>query len=191
MKKLILLLFLISFSIGVKSQSYTQLTAPDAVTGKTMELSSMVKGKGLVLIFHTLECPFVKMYEDRIKALRGNFQNQGFTFALVNPEAGNSESDFLPLRNHINESGLNMSYLSDYSKEWAKAFGITKIPEVIVLIPSAEGPKIAYRGAIDNNPQAESAVTERHLERALNQIAKGESPAASQVRPVGCNLRTY
>lgn len=191
MKKLILLLFLISFSFGVKSQSYTQITAPDAVTGKKMELTSMVKGKGLVLIFHTLECPFVKMYEDRIKTLRANFQNQGFTFALVNPEAGNSESDFLPLRNHINESGLNMSYLSDYSKEWAKAFGITKIPEVIVLIPSAEGPKIAYRGAIDNNPQAESAVTERHLERALNQLAKGETPSARQVRPVGCNLRTY
>jgi hypothetical protein len=51
--------------------------------------------------------------------------------------------------------------------------------------------EIKYRGAIDNNPQAESAVSEKHLERALNQILKGESPMAAQVRAVGCNIRTY
>lgn len=192
MKKILAAILLgITLTIGVRAQSYSQLTATDAVTGKVQELGAMVKGKGMVLIFHSLNCPFAKMYEDRIKYLRSTFQSQGISFALINPEVTTSEADQLPLRAYIDQSGLNMSYLIDAGQVWTKKFEATKIPEVIVLVPGANGLEIKYRGAIDNNPQAESAVSEKHLERALNQILKGENPMAAQVRPVGCNIRTY
>ncbi|MDX5339206.1 MAG: redoxin domain-containing protein [Cyclobacteriaceae bacterium] len=192
MKKFILLIALTYSSLSSSfAQSYTELTAVDAVTGKTLELGKMVSGKGIVLIFHSLNCPFAKLYEARIKNIKETFQTQGIGFALVNPETGNSEAEQLPLRSHIDESGLNMSYLIDAGQAWTKLFQVTKIPEVIVLVPENEGLVIKYRGAIDNNAQAETAVTERHLERALNQIIKGENPMAAQVRAVGCNIRTY
>jgi hypothetical protein len=192
MKKILAAILLgITITIGVRAQSYSQLIATDAVTGKVQELGAMVKGKGMVLIFHSLNCPFAKMYEDRIKYLRSTFQSQGISFALINPEVTTSEADQLPLRAYIDQSGLNMSYLIDAGQVWTKKFEATKIPEVIVLVPGANGLEIKYRGAIDNNPQAESAVSDRHLERALNLILKGENPMAAQVRPVGCNIRTY
>lgn len=192
MKKLILsFILLIGIWLGSNAQGYNQLTATDAVTGKVQELGAMVKGKGLVLIFHSLNCPFAKMYEERIKYLRSTFQSQGISFALINPEVTTSEADQLPLRTYIDQSGLNMSYLIDAGQVWTKKFEATKVPEVIVLVTGPNGLEIKYRGAIDNNPQAESAVSERHLERALNQILKGENPLAAQVRPVGCNIRTY
>lgn len=192
MKKLILsFILLIGIWLGSNAQGYNQLTATDAVTGKIQELGAMVKGKGMVLIFHSLNCPFAKMYEERIKYLRSTFQSQGIGFALINPEFTSSEADQLPLRTYIDQSGLNMSYLIDAGQVWTKKFEATKVPEVIVLVPGPNGLEIKYRGAIDNNPQAESAVSERHLERALNQILKGETPMAAQVRPVGCNIRTY
>jgi hypothetical protein len=131
------------------------------------------------------------MYEGRIKTLRSAFQNQGFAFALINPEVGNSEADQIPLRTYIDESGLNMSYLIDSGQVWTKLFEASKIPEVVVLVPAEKGLEIRYRGAIDNNPQVETAVTEKHLERALNQLIKGQSPVSLQVRPMGCNIRTY
>jgi len=192
MKKLILsFILLFGIWLGSNAQGYNQLTATDAVTGKVQELGAMVKGKGMVLIFHSLNCPFAKMYEERIKYLRSTFQSQGISFALINPEVTTSEADQLPLRTYIDQSGLNMSYLIDAGQVWTKKFEATKIPEVMVLVPGPNGLEIKYRGAIDNNPQAESAVSERHLERALNQILKGENPMATQVRPVGCNIRTY
>lgn len=192
MKKLILsFILLFGIWLGSNAQGYNQLTATDAVTGKVQELGAMVKGKGMVLIFHSLNCPFAKMYEERIKYLRATFQSQGISFALINPEVTTSEADQLPLRTYIDQSGLNMSYLIDAGQIWTKKFEATKIPEVMVLVPGANGLEIKYRGAIDNNPQAESAVSERHLERALNQILRGENPLAAQVRPVGCNIRTY
>lgn len=174
-----------------QAQNLNELSAVDAVTGSSKVLGSMVSGKGIVLIFHSLDCPFAKMYEGRIKTLKTTFQNQGIAFALVNPETGTGEADQMPLRSFIDQSGLNMAYLIDAGQAWTKLFQITKIPEVIVLVPGANGLEIKYRGAIDNNPQAETAVTEKHLERALNQILRGETPTPGQVRAVGCNVRTY
>ncbi|MFN3997573.1 redoxin domain-containing protein [Algoriphagus sp.] len=176
---------------SAKAQNLNELTATDAVTGKTMNLGSMTSGKALVMIFHSLNCPFAKLYESRIKALKTTFQNQGVGFLLINPEVGISESEQTVLREYIDQSGMNMSYLIDAGQAWTKVFGITKIPEVIVLTPGPNGLQITYRGAIDNNPQSESAVSERHLERALNHIMRGESPSPPQVRAVGCNIRTY
>ncbi len=173
------------------SQSLNELSAVDAVTGSPKVLGSMVSGKAIVLVFHSLNCPFAKMYEGRIKELKTTFQNQGITFALINPETGTGEADQLPLRSYIDQSGLSMAYLIDAGQAWTKRFQVTKIPEVIVLGPGANGLEIKYRGGIDNNPQAESAVSEKHLERALNQLLKGESPSPAQVRAVGCNIRTY
>lgn len=184
-------LLLISLTFSALAQNLAELSAVDAVSGSSKNLGSMVSGKGIVLVFHSLNCPFTKMYEGRLKALKSTFQNQGISFALVNPEAGTTEADQLPLRNHIDQSGLNMAYLIDANQVWAKQFSITKIPEVIVLVKGQNGLEVAYRGAIDNNPQAETAVSEKHLERALNQILRGETSTPAQVRAVGCNLRTY
>ncbi len=187
------ILFILSLGLIWTStaQNLNELTAIDGVTGKTMTLGSMTSGKGFVLIFHSLNCPFAKLYESRIKALKTTFQNQGIGFALINPEVGTSEAEQTPLRNYIDQSGMNMSYLIDAGQAWTKVFGITKIPEIIVLTPGENGLQISYRGAIDNNPQSETAVSERHLERALNQILRGESTTPGQVRAVGCNVRSY
>lgn len=187
------LVFILFFGLAFSSsaQSLNELSALDAVTGSPKVLGSMVSGKGIVLVFHSLNCPFAKMYEGRIKALKTSFQNQGITFALVNPETGTAEADQISLRSYIDQSGLNMAYLIDAGQAWTKLFQVTKIPEVIVLAPGANGLEIRYRGAIDNNAQAESAVSEKYLERALNQLLKGETPSPIQVRAVGCNVRTY
>ena len=192
MKKLsIAFVLFLSLCFSLAAQNLTGLSTVDAVNGSPKSLGSMISGQGIVLVFHSLSCPFTKMYEARLKALKSTFQNQGIAFALVNPEAGTSEADLLPLRNYIDHTGLNMPYLIDSGQVWAKQFNITKIPEVVVVIKTANGLEIRYKGAIDNNPQAETAVSEKYLERALNQILKGETLAPAQVRAVGCNLKTY
>ena len=192
MKKLsILLVLIIGISINSFSQDITELSLVDAVTGKTISIGSQLSGKGLILVFHSLECPFAKMYEGRIKALRSKYQSQGFNFILVNPEVAGKEEDQTALRSYIDQSGLNMPYLMDGEQAWVKYFKISKIPEVIFLTSSNSVVEISFRGAIDNNPQAESSVSERYLDKAIDQILKGEKPIASQVRAMGCNVRTY
>ncbi|MEB2782718.1 redoxin domain-containing protein [Algoriphagus sp. C2-6-M1] len=192
MKKLhLVFLILLSVTFSLSAQGLQGITLTDAVTEKVITLQSQVKGKGLVLIFHSLGCPFAKMYESRLIALRSKYQSQGFTFMLVNPEVSNTEQDQVALRSYIDQSGINMPYLIDENQALTKAYKITKIPEVLLLTPAADGAIVSYRGALDNNPQAESSVSANYLDRALDSILKGETPSPSQARAVGCNVRIY
>jgi hypothetical protein len=151
----------------------------------------LAKEKGVLLIFHDPSCPFAKLYESRIKALKTKFEAQGIGFTLINPQAQNNESEQTRLRSYTDESGLNIPYLIDGEQEWIKLFQVSKIPEVILLVPGKTGLEVVFKGAIDNNPQLESAVTEKYLEMALIQVVRGEKPTVSQVRAVGCNIRIY
>ncbi len=191
MKKQILLLLTFILSISLSAQNLSELSFTDAVTGGKVTVPSKMGGKGLVIIFHSLNCPFAKMYETRIKSLRSRFQNQGVNFILVNPETGASLEEQTPLKNFIDQSGVNTSYLIDEDQVLTRLFQITKIPEAVLLTDGPNGLEVKYKGAIDNNPQAESSVSERHLERAINQMLRREEPTPSQVRAVGCNIRTF
>jgi len=185
------LLLVFGLSSTSYSQNFSQLTATDAVSGSLKSLSNLAKEKGVVLIFHDPSCPFAKLYESRIKALKTKFEAQGIAFVLINPQAQNNESEQTRLRSYIDESGLNIPYLIDGEQEWIKLFQVSKIPEVILLVPGKTGLEVVFKGAIDNNPQLESAVTEKYLEMALIQVVRGEKPTVSQVRAIGCNIRIY
>lgn len=185
------LLLLLGISSASFSQNYTQLTAIDAVSGSNKTLASLAKEKGLVLIFHDPSCPFAKLYEARIIGLVSKFQAQGIGFALVHPQTQPSETEQSRLRTYIEESGLKIPYLIDGEQAWTKLFQLSKIPEVILLVPGQTGLEVVYKGAIDTNPQVESAVTEKYLEVALAQVIRGEKPTTAQVRAVGCNIRIF
>jgi hypothetical protein len=185
------LLLLLGLSATSYSQNFNQLAATDAVSGSLKTLSGLAKEKGVLLIFHDPSCPFAKLYESRIKALKTKFEAQGIGFALINPQAQNNESELNRFRAYIDESDLNMPYLIDDKQLWTQDFKVTKIPEAVLLMPGKTGLEIVYNGAIDNNPQLESAVNEKYLEMALIQVVRGEKPALPQVRAVGCNIRIY
>ncbi|NVJ85332.1 MAG: redoxin domain-containing protein [Algoriphagus sp.] len=185
----LLIIFVLAFSFQVKSQTLEEISLTDAISGKSLSIESLTDQKGLVLVFFDLKCPFAKMYEERIKNLRTSFSNRGFRFLLVNPEASLSESE--TLKNYIDSSGLNLSFLIDSEKLLTKTLAVSKVPESFVLMKVENKIQIVYHGAIDNNPQAEEAVSEKFLERALNQILGGTMPSPSQVRATGCNVRSF
>jgi hypothetical protein len=192
MKKLaILTAFIFGISLSGFSQETKSLSLIDALTQQSITLDSQLKGKGLVLIFHSLKCPFATMYDGRIKSLQSVYQSQGFDFILVNPESGKSTEDSQALKMYLEKTGFNMPYLLDELQVWTKYFNVTKIPEVLILTDTGSGVEVWFRGAIDNNPQAESSVSEKFLENALQQVLKGEKPNPSQVRSMGCNIRVF
>ncbi len=77
----------------------------------------------------------------------------------------------------------------DDSQVVTKQYGITKLPEVVIVTPSPTGFAIAYRGAIDNNPQIAENASLKYLENALTAISNRRNPSPTSTRPVGCNVR--
>lgn len=188
LKAIFLLLFLVLAQTSF-AQNLEEISLTDAITNKPMSIASLADQKGLVLLFYDLNCPFAKMYEDRIKNLRSSYSNKGIRFVLVNPNSSSSEQ--ASLKNYIDSSGINLSFLIDSEKVLTKALEASKIPETFLLTKVEGKVQVIYHGAIDNNPQAEDAVSEKFLERALNQFLKGDMPSPSQVRATGCNVRSF
>ena len=190
-KPLFTLISILLFSFHSFGQGLNDINLIDAVTGKTVNVGAEVTENGLVLIFHSLACPFAKMYESRLIDLRNKYQNQGFSFIMVNPETSGQKEDDASLRQYIDQSRMNMTYLMDNQQALTKYFQITKIPEVVLITNGASGHVTSYKGAIDNNAQAESAVSAKYLDKAMDAILLGQSPTPSQARAVGCNVRSY
>jgi len=163
----------------------------DALSGKEFSLSDHNQSKGIVLIFTSLNCPFSKLYEERIVQLHQSFSGQGFVFAMINPHvAVEEEEQASNMKTRASEKKITFPFLMDDKQVVAKQLGITKLPEVVLITPSPTGYSIAYRGAIDNNPQLAANANIKYLENALNAIQNRRNPSPSSSRPVGCNLRS-
>lgn len=190
--KQIFLSFLIAtvfVSLGF-SQRVENFQLKDIVSGQVFELDSHKNAKAVVLIFTSLNCPFSKLYEDRIIALHSSFADDGFVFAMINPHSGIEEEEKAgAIKQRVGEKGIKFPFLEDGSQAVTKQFGITKLPEVVVITPSPTGYAVSYRGAIDNNPQVAANANMKYLENALGAIQNRRNPSPSSSRAVGCNVK--
>lgn len=191
MKKLtITLLFALLTGFQVSAQRAENFRLKDAISGSEFELSSHEEAKAVVLIFTSLNCPFSKLYEERLVALHQQFADQGFVFALINPHVRVEEEETVEnMKLRAAERKMNLPFLMDEDQTVTRQFGITKLPEVVVVNPGPTGFAIAYRGAIDNNPQVAANTSLKYLEGALTSIINRRNPSPASTRPVGCNVR--
>jgi peroxiredoxin len=182
------------FLASISSLSYAQrvddFVLKDAVTGNDFELKSHDDARAVVLVFTSLNCPFSKLYEERIVNLAQQFSSQGFVFAMINPHINIEEDESASeIKKRARERKIDFPFLMDNDQKVTRQFGVTKLPEVVVITPSPTGFSIAYRGAIDNNPQVPANANIKYLENALTAISNRRNPSPASSRPVGCNVR--
>jgi peroxiredoxin len=191
MKQIFLSCLLMAVSVSLCfSQRIENFQLKDAVSGQVFELDNHKNAKAVVLIFTSLNCPFSKLYEDRIMALQNSFGKDGFIFAMINPHSGiEEEENTAAIKQRVAEKSIKFPFLEDNAQAVTKQFGITKLPEVVVITPSPTGYAISYRGAIDNNPQMAANANMKYLESALGAIQNRRNPSPSSSRAVGCNVK--
>jgi peroxiredoxin len=191
MKKLfslVLCVLLIGASFGQRVENFT-LT--DVLSGQVFSLSDHAESKAVILVFTSLNCPFSKLYEERIVQMHADFGADRFVFTMIDPHLGLEEGENVEAaKARANEKKFIFPILDDKSQVVTRQFGITKLPEVVVITPSPTGWAIAYRGAIDNNPQVAANANMKYLENALSAIQNRRNPSPASTRPVGCNVKS-
>jgi peroxiredoxin len=192
MMKKELLIFVLSVSLvfNVLGQRVEVFQLPDMISGTEFDLAEQQGSKAVVMIFTSLSCPFSKLYEDRISELHRIYAADGFVFVLIHPQVGQEDEQVEAVRARAKENKWTMPFLNDSKQEVTRQLKITKLPEVVVAVPSPTGFALAYRGAIDNNPQMASNANIRYLDSALQAIQNRRNPSPASSRPVGCNIRT-
>lgn len=163
------------------------------VDGKLVSLADFPTAKGFVVVFTCNNCPYAKAYQDRIIALDKEYKTKGFPVIAINPndpavEPGDS---YEAMVTRSKEKGYSFPYLYDEKHEVYRQYGATKTPHIFVLKKNGQGELIvSYIGAVDDNHQDASAVTQPYLENALNALLNNKQPEPNFTKAVGCGVKS-
>lgn len=162
------------------------------VDGKMVSLSDYDEADGFVVIFTCNHCPYAKAYQDRIIELDKEYKTKGFPVIAINPndpEVSPGDS-FDAMVERSNEKGFTFPYLFDAKQEVFKAYGATRTPHVYLLAKNKKDELIVkYIGAIDDNYEDASAVTDKYLQNAIDAVSAGKAPDPNFTKAIGCSIK--
>lgn len=158
------------------------------VSGKMVSLESLKTKQGLLIMFSCNTCPYVIKNQARTIAIGNYAQSKGLGFVVLNSNEAyrSGEDSYEEMKNYAKDQGYKWSYLVDQHHEVADAFGANRTPECFLFDKDL---KLAYHGAIDDNPSNESAVTREHLKMAINELTSGKEISVKESRSVGCTIK--
>lgn len=148
--------------------------------------------KNLVLVvFFSNDCPYAKLYINRLKKLHKKFDKDNTQIILINSNNDSKESDetTLNMKELSERNNFPFPYLKDENQLVAKEFRATKTPEIYLLKNKNKKFEIHYSGAIDNNPQNEDDITENYIENAIYELLNNKNVTIKKTRAVGCTIK--
>ena len=158
------------------------------IDGKMVSLADYPNAKGFIVIFTCNSCPYAVMYEDRIIELNKNYASKGYPVIAINPNDATIKPDdsFKSMQQRAKEKGFNFPYIYDEKQEIFPVYGATKTPHVYLLNNKKV---VEYIGAIDDNPQDPTAVSQKYVEDAIAALEKGKKPDPSTTKAIGCSIK--
>ena len=168
---------------GVQAPDFT---APGA-DGRVHRLSDYA-GRIVVLEWTNPVCPYTGMkYQDgALQALQKTASAQGVTWIAIDTAAPDRPGYLTPtgMRERIARTGMHVAaFLSDPDGHIGRAYGAKTTPEIYVI--GRDG-RLAYEGAVDDNPAAELPGGESYVGAAIAALRSGKPVETPQTVPYGC-----
>ncbi|MFH0882896.1 MAG: thioredoxin family protein [bacterium] len=158
------------------------------VDGSMTSIAAVKGEKGTLVIFTCNHCPYVKAWQDRTVAIANQAVKDGFGVIAINPNdpAAYSEDDFEGMVIRARSMKMNYPYVVDATSDVGRAFSATKTPEIFLFDSDN---RLIYHGAVDDNAQNASAVSEHYLQNALEAAKAGNPIVKPETRSVGCSIK--
>jgi AhpC/TSA family protein len=140
-----------------------------------------------VLVFTRTDCPLSNRYAPTLRRLHDRFSAAGARFWLVYPDG---TEDGEEIRRHGRDFGFGFPALRDPDHALVALTGATVTPEVAVFVPAEGGPRMVYRGRIDDRAvdlrRTRPQATTHDLEQVLDALAAGGTLDPRTTPAVGC-----
>ena len=150
--------------------------------------------KAVVVVFVNPNCPFSKLYQNRLAALSSSYGSRGVQFLFIdtpiNMEASVDAAEAEKVKIKVS-GGASLPLFTDEGQTVSTLLGATKTPEVVVLQPDGGSFAVRYRGAIDDNPQVENYVKQKYLEQVLDNLLAGRAAGVPDKRAAGCLIKRF
>ncbi|KAB2963609.1 MAG: thioredoxin family protein [Thermoanaerobaculia bacterium] len=156
--------------------------------GNAVSLSSFAD-RTVVLEWINPNCPFSLRHADEKTMQTTATRHPEVVWLAVNstrPDHGD-HLDPAAWKTFLAERGITYPVLADPDGASGRAWGARTTPHMFVI----DKGKIAYMGAIDDDPRGSRAATERqnYVDAALVAIAAGKPVATPSTRPYGCSVK--
>jgi thiol-disulfide isomerase/thioredoxin len=162
---------------------------PEPATGRMVGPSDFQGAPGLLVMFLSNHCPFVKHLAEALERFGREYGERGLAIVAVNANDVSRYPDDSPeaMAAEVARLGYTFPYLYDESQEVAKTFRAACTPDFFLF--DAAG-RLVYRGQFDESrPSLAVAVTGRDLRAACDAVLRGEAPAPEQTPSIGCNIK--
>ncbi len=154
--------------------------------GTQVSLASL-KGKTVVLEWMNPNCPF-SLRHSAAKTMQSTAtEHAGAVWLAVN-STNPAHGDHLEpaaYKKFLADHGITYPVLQDPNGAVGQAYGASTTPHMYVIDGSG---KIAYVGAIDDDPRGNGAKV-NYVDSALDALAAGKSPDPASTRPYGCSVK--
>jgi peroxiredoxin len=161
------------------------------INDKMVSMADYKDAKGIIVVFTCNHCPYAKKYESRIMDLDKKYKSKGFPVVAISPNdpGVEPEDSFEKMQARAKEKGYSFPYLIDETQNVTKEYGATKTPHVYLLQKEKDGYVVKYIGAIDDNTDDASAVKEKYVENAINNILAGKPVNPDNTKAIGCGIK--
>ncbi|MEG3659323.1 thioredoxin family protein [Arenibacter palladensis] len=158
------------------------------VNGNMFSLSDIKNAKGYIVVFTCNECPFAKMYENRLIALHNEFAPKGYSVIAINPNVSesNSNESFTAMQKRAKEKGFPFVYLADEGQKISPQYGAVRTPHVFLLDQER---KVQYIGTIDDNARSAENVKVKYVVNAIESLENNEKPNPNFTKAIGCPVK--
>ena len=159
------------------------------VDNSMFSLSDIDNAKGYIVVFTCNECPFAKMYEERLISLHNEYASKGYAVIAINPNVSkdNQKENFEAMQKRAKEKAFPFVYLADEKHEIYPKYGAVRTPHVFLLDKER---KVQYIGTIDDNARSANDVKVKYLENAIQALQKGEKPKVNFTKAIGCPVKS-
>lgn len=175
------------------SDEPNEVYAPDfelpGVDKKVHHLSNYChQFKAIAVLFISHECPYVRLYLERLKQIQADFSTKNFTIIGINANHTDKKtSEFIEeMKEFAKEHQLNFPYLRDNNQDVAHGFDAETTPEAFLL--DSQG-ILRYRGAIDDHPPSTAEVETPYLRQGIISLLKGREIEVKKTTAVGSRLK--
>ncbi|WP_417875843.1 thioredoxin family protein [Winogradskyella sediminis] len=135
------------------------------VDGSMISLDHFENAKGYIVTFTCNECPFSKLYEDRLIALHNEYEPKGYPVIAINPNSPENEKEgYEAMQARAKDKGFTFPYLVDEGQKIYPQYGAVRTPHVFLL--DAER-KVQYIGTIDDNAKSPEDVKVNYVKDAI------------------------
>jgi peroxiredoxin len=175
------------YNVGDKATGFNLKNIDD----KMVSLEKYSSAKGFIVIFTCNHCPYAKAYEDRIIDLDKTYKQKGYPVVAINSNDVTIAPDdsFENMKIRAKDKGFSFPYLFDADQSIANAYGAARTPHVYLLKKEKGELIVKYIGAIDNNYQDASAVTEKYLADAIEDLLADKEPSVNFTKAIGCTIK--